>query len=258
MTIPAELLDLLGQSLWVTGVIFFRLAAAMFVLPTLGEAQVPARIRLALALALSVLLAPLLASEIPSDRQSFFDLTKLVGTETVTGLSFGMLLRFFVHGLQVAGTIAAQSTSLSQIFGGSAVIDPQPAMGHILWVAGLALATVLGVHEAIVHYMVHSYQLVPAGQLLAADTLRQIGVAQVSRCFSLGFQLAGPFLVASLLYNVTLGVINRAMPQLMVAFVGAPAITAGGLMLLALSAPLMLSVWHEAMMSFIIAPGRVP
>lgn len=258
MTVPAELIDLIGQSLWLTAIVFFRVGAAMFVLPALGETQIPTRVRLAIAIALSVLLTPLLASELPRQGPEIFDLLVLIGTETVAGLSFGLLLRFFVHALQVAGTIAAQSTSLSQIFGGSATVDPQPAMGHVLWVGGIALAMVLGVHEAVVHYLVHSYQLVPAGHLLSADTLRQIGVSQVSRCFSLGFQLAGPFLVASVLYNVTLGVINRAMPQLMVSFVGAPAITAGGLILLALSAPLMLSVWHEALMGFVIAPGRVP
>ena len=45
--------------------------------------------------------------------------------------------------------------------------------------------------------------------------------------FALALSLAAPFVIASLLYNVALGVINKAMPQLMVAFVGAPAITCG-------------------------------
>ena len=48
------------------------------------------------------------------------------------------------------------------------------------------------------------------------------------------------------------------MPQLMVAFVGAPAITAGGLIILMLAAPLMLSIWVEAMGMFIMDPFRGP
>jgi flagellar biosynthetic protein FliR len=56
-----------------------------------------------------------------------------------------------------------------------------------------------------------------------------------------------PFAIAALIYNVALGVINRAMPQLMVAFVGAPALTAGGLLLLYAAAPVMLSVWITAL-----------
>ncbi|MFY8145461.1 MAG: flagellar biosynthetic protein FliR, partial [Rhodobacter sp.] len=52
--------------------------------------------------------------------------------------------------------------------------------------------------------------------------------------------------------------INRAMPQLMVAFVGAPALTAGGLVLLALSTPLALAVWLAALNGFFAAPFAVP
>jgi flagellar biosynthetic protein FliR len=51
-----------------------------------------------------------------------------------------------------------------------------------------------------------------------------------------------------------LGVINRAMPQLMVTLIGAPALTAGGLMLLLLAAPVMLAVWAEAFGTFLLDP----
>ena len=59
-------------------------------------------------------------------------------------------------------------------------------------------------------------------------------------------KIAAPFVIGSLLYNVALGIINRAMPQLMVAFIGAPALTWGGLALFAVAAPLILSVWLAA------------
>ena len=44
------------------------------------------------------------------------------------------------------------------------------------------------------------------------------------------------------------------MPQLMVAFVGAPVITLGGLFILFLAAPIMLSVWLSALERFMVAP----
>ncbi|MFA5539020.1 MAG: flagellar biosynthetic protein FliR, partial [Gemmobacter sp.] len=55
-----------------------------------------------------------------------------------------------------------------------------------------------------------------------------------------------------------LGVINRAMPQLMVAFIGAPALTAGGLILLAVLAPVMLTIWMQALAGQLAAPLSVP
>ncbi|MEM8699663.1 MAG: flagellar biosynthetic protein FliR, partial [Pseudomonadota bacterium] len=55
-----------------------------------------------------------------------------------------------------------------------------------------------------------------------------------------------------------LGAINRAMPQLMVAFVGAPAITAGGLALLALAAPLILTLWLDRLDQALAFPLGAP
>jgi flagellar biosynthetic protein FliR len=44
------------------------------------------------------------------------------------------------------------------------------------------------------------------------------------------------------------------MPQLMVTFVGAPAITLGALALLMLSAPILLGLWHEGFTAFLADP----
>ena len=82
------------------------------------------------------------------------------------------------------------------------------------------------------------------GSLYDPD-LAALASGQMSQAFALAFALAVPFLVGSLLYNLALGAINRAMPQLMVAFVGAPALTWAALVLLLATAPLILSVWHE-------------
>jgi len=178
----------------------------------------------------------------------------ITAPELLTGLFFGMLLRFFIFALQIAGSIAAQSTSLSQIFGGSAGTDPQPAMGHVLVVAGLAYAALMDIHIHFANYIIYSYELVPLGQIISGQDLLQMGLGRVADTFALGFSLAAPFVIASLLYNVVLGVINRAMPQLMVSFVGAPAITAGGLLILAISAPLILTVWIDHFGQFLQSP----
>lgn len=232
-------------------IVFLRIGAMVTVLPAFGEQAVPMRVRLAIALSFTLVVFP----AVGIDQQAMPSLLFLSVSEAMAGLFFGILLRFFVFALQIAGSIGAQSTSLSQIFGGSAGVDPQPAMGHVLVVSGLALASLLGLHVQFAAYILNSYQMVPAGSLIGAGDVMQMGLAQISACFSLGFSLAAPFVIASLLYNVTLGVINRAMPQLMVSFVGAPAITAGGLLILMAAAPIMLTVWYEHFASFVAMPG---
>ncbi|MGH1576802.1 flagellar biosynthetic protein FliR [Planktotalea sp.] len=229
--------------------VLFRVAALVSLLPALGEVSIPTRVKLAVAICLTLIVFPLVP---PVAAQDLNDSTVfvLVISEIGIGLWFGLMLRVFVFSLQTAGSIAAQSTSLSQILG-TAGVEPLPAMGHIMTMAGLALALALGLHVSAAKYLIGSYEMFPLGALPEASDLVDAGVTQIAWGFRFAFTLAAPFFILSMLYNLTLGVINRAMPQLMVAFVGAPVITAGALILLTVSLPLILSSWATALFSFI-------
>lgn len=251
MTAAADIVALLEGSLWLGFLVFLRVAATVSLLPAFGESSVPIRIKLVLSLAFTAIVAPAIDVAVPV--QTVGTLALLVLTETVSGVLIGLGLRLFILALQTAGSIAAQSTSLSQILGGAA-IEPLPAMGYILTVGALALAALSGLHIKAAQLMILSYDLLPIGLFAGGSDVARWGIAQISRAFSLAFVLAAPFVLMSVIYNLTLGVINKAMPQLMVAFVGAPVITLGGLFILFLAAPIMLSVWLSALDRFMVAP----
>ena len=229
--------------------VLFRVGTMVSVMPAFGERSIPARVKLAVAFCITLVIYPV----VQSANHSTFDDTAWVSfviIEVGIGAWFGLLLRVFVFCLQTAGSIAAQSTSLSQILG-TAGVEPLPAIGHVITMAGMALALTLGLHVSVVQYVIGSYTLFPVGQWPNIEVITQTGVDQIGWGFQLAFSLAAPFFILSLLYNLTLGVINRAMPQLMVAFVGAPVITAGALILLAIAIPLMLGTWARAMFTFL-------
>ena len=236
--------------------VFLRVSTASALLPAFGEHSIPMRIKLVLALAFTFIVAPAVsASGVPPSLGS---LALFVLSETLTGLVLGIGIRLFVLALQTAGSMAAQSTSLSQVVGGAS-IEPIPAMGYVLVIAGLALAVMSGLHVKAAELLILSYEIIPMGRFTDASILSEWGVAQIGRAFALAFTLAAPFVILSVIYNLALGAINKAMPQLMVAFVGAPVITAGGLLMLCLAAPIMLSVWLGAMDAFLNNPfGPIP
>lgn len=234
-----------ARTAWIVGfAVFLRIGAAMAILPAFGEQVVPVRIRLAAAICFTLVVAPAVQPSVGSVTPEAADLLPLFATEVVAGLALGIAFRLMVIVLQVAGTIAAQSTSLAQFFGGAGV-DPQPAISQVLVMAGLALAAMAGLHVRLAEALVSSYALLPPGRLAPAAMLAEWGVGEVARAFSMSFRLAMPFVIAALIYNVALGAINRAMPQLMVAFVGAPALTWGGLVLFMLVAPVALMLWWQ-------------
>jgi flagellar biosynthetic protein FliR len=247
----ATIMEMADAALWQGFVVFLRISALVSLLPAFGEQSVPAKVKLAIAMAFTFIIAP--AAPPPPFSMDVDTLVWICLTEITAGLLLGIGIRLLVLALQTAGSIAAQSTSLAQILGG-AVAEPVPAMGHILVMGGLALAVMAGLHVRVAEMAILSYDMLPMGQFPLGSDVSEWGVDRIRYAFSLAFTLAAPFVILSVLYNVALGVINKAMPQLMVAFVGAPLITAGGLLVLALASPLLLSTWIDALHSFIANP----
>lgn len=243
----------IGQALaWQFWLVFLRIGAAMATLPAFGEQAIPQRVKLVITIAFTLVVAPAVV-DVPDYNNNALG---AMGAEVIIGLAFGLALRLMVIVLQIAGTIAANATTLSQLFGGAGP-EPQPAVSNLLVMAGLALALAAGLHVHIASAFIQSYSVFPAGVLPSSQGVTDWGVDKISAAFSLAFVLAAPFTIAAFLYNVALGVINRAMPTLMVSFIGAPALAAGGLALIALATPLMLAVWLTHFQSVLAAPFGV-
>ncbi|MEM7709858.1 MAG: flagellar biosynthetic protein FliR [Pseudomonadota bacterium] len=236
--------DLLAPYLTSLFAAFLRIGALMLLVPGLGDRMIPVRIRLAAAFALSAAIAPIV------DMPTVLD-AGTISSETVTGLALGAVLRFLAQALLMAGMMAAQLTSLSHIFGTQ---DPSSAMGNVLNMAGLALLMAAGLPMMLVEMLIRSYDVLPAGQWPDASDFVRWGVSRMAHAFALAVGLAAPFALVALIYNAAMGVLNRAMPQLMVALVGAPAITALSGVVLFLAAPLMLTVWKAAMVATLSDP----
>lgn len=246
-------LGITGEFLFFGFLIFLRVGAIVMLFPGLGESAVPTRFKLMLALSFALILTPILAPSLAETIETTIPLGWMVLSETTIGVILGLGMRLFLLALQTTGSIAAQATSLALILG-NAGITPMPAIGHLLVIGGLALAMILGLHVKLAETLVVTYDLFPVTRFPDAADVAVWGIRQVAAAFALAFTLAAPFLVVSMLYNVTLGVINRAMPQMMVVFVGAPVITGAGLALLFLLAPTILTLWVRALEAFIANP----
>lgn len=251
----SALLDLAEGVFWAAALAFLRIGAMVALMPGFGESAVPQRVKLALVLAFTLIITPVLAEKLPAD--SIAPGIAALGAEAVAGLILGVGLRLFVIALQTAAAIIAQSTTLSQLFAGASP-EPQPAIGNLLTIAGIALALAAGLHVRAAELVILSYDILPPGLMPGAEDAADWGLALISRCFALAFSLAAPFVIAAMIYNLALGAINRAMPQLMVSMVGAPALTLGGLALLAVATPVLMTVWMQALDAHLADPLVIP
>ncbi len=115
IALPPELLGQLSTGLWHVFAVFLRVSALVTLLPAFGERSIPVRVKLAVAVAFTLIVLPAVPS--PQSNPGLLPMARLVGTEVLVGMVLGMGLRLFVLALQTAGSIAAQSTSPSQLFG---------------------------------------------------------------------------------------------------------------------------------------------
>ena len=226
--------------------VFVRIAAIVSLAPGFGEVFLPARMKLAVALAYSAIVWTLAAPQLDTKAVEPLAFALLAIGELVTGIILGLTLRYSIYSMQIAAAIIAQSASLSQIFGPGAAPDPLPAIGNLLLLTAIAAAFANGLHVKLALAMASSYDIVAIGKISAAHDAAEWLTAHASGAFNLAFSLAASFLAFFLLINIAYGAINRAMPTLMVSFVGAPVLTAVVLNALMYLSALMLEIWLAA------------
>lgn len=223
--------------------IFTRIGAAAFLVPGLGERSISVRVRLGGALAIAVLLAPMIRPLLPSAPGTPLALFVMLSSEAAIGLIIGLAFRFLVYALQIAGMVAAQNLSVAQMFGTGVAPEPEPTIATLLGMGGITLALMSGLHVHLVATLAEMYEVFPFGQFPNGADLAEWAMSRMSGTFAIGVTLAAPFVAIGFAYNLALGALNRAMPQLLVALVGVPALVWVGLVVLALVLPTLMETW---------------
>jgi flagellar biosynthetic protein FliR len=231
--------------------VLLRIGAFISLLPGFGERVLSVRLKAFASLSVSLIIFPLVQQSVSFATET--SLPSLALNEASVGLLLGIGVRLFLLAVQTAGVISAQTTSISQIFGG-ANTDPMPALGYTLIISAIALFMVYGLHIKAIELILLSYDFLPMGNRLEGIDVATWGIGQVAYTFGLAFMISSPFIIVSVIYNIAIGVVNRAMPQLMVAFVGAPFITFAGLLVFFLTAPAVLATWVFHLDSFLRNP----
>ncbi|MCX7890207.1 MAG: flagellar biosynthetic protein FliR [Rhodobacteraceae bacterium] len=284
----AALAPFAGRELLAAALVFLRVAGAVSVFPAFGETAVPLRIRLAIAVALTMAVAPAVGG-IADEAAATAGLAwqeaaprpgqgidagpgtggerpggggpaaalALVLTEVAIGLAFGLTLRLFVQALATAGAMIAQATGLSQLFGAGGN-EPTAAVAQLLVLGGVTLALSAGLHVQAAAALIWTYAAFPPGRPPDPSLLADWHLETLAAGFVLAFRMAAPFLVAGLVWNLALGAVNRAMPQILATLAGAPATMAGALVLLLLLLPEGLRLWTDAFAAFLAAPAEIP
>lgn len=226
--------------------IFTRLSVFIFLLPGIGETVIPQRIRLIIALVITWLLVPLITPGIVLPELTVVSGLGLIAKEGFYGFVLAFAFRLMIFALQILGNIVSQALSISQVLGEGISTEPNTTISTLLMMTGTTMLVSMDLHVEAIGMFYKSFEIFPLGTFPVFENVAYWMLVKCMEVFSFSVMLALPFIILNFVYNLMLGFLNRAMPQLMVSFVGMPAITGAGLFLLAISTGSILVFWTQA------------
>jgi flagellar biosynthetic protein FliR len=231
MRIDISLLPLLAAAFML---VFARVGAMVMLLPGLGESNIPVRIKLSIALLLTLIILPLHRADYHIDMNSMAALLVMMTYEILIGIVLGATARVTLSALQVAGAVIAQQLGLGFV----TTIDPTQGqqgvlIGNFLTLLGITMLFATDSHHLVIAALNDSYSIFQPGEIMPSGDVAALATRAFAAAFKIGMQLAAPFLVFGLVFNVGLGVLARLMPQMQVYFVGVPLSIMSGFLIFA-------------------------
>jgi flagellar biosynthetic protein FliR len=243
MRIDVSLLPTLAAAFML---VFARIGAMVMLLPGFGESNIPMRVRLVIALGLTLIILPLHRNAFNVDMGSIVPLLVLMIREIIIGIVLGATARVTLSALQVAGSVIAQQLGLGFVTS----VDPTQGqqgvlIGNFLNLLGITLLFVTDTHHLIIAALNDSYKIFAPGEIMPSGDVAALATNAFTVAFKIGVQLAAPFLVFGLVFNMGLGVLARLMPQMQVYFVGVPLSILIGFLIFAAVLTTMMSTYLE-------------
>ncbi len=204
-------------------VVFSRVGGFLAAIPVLFSGQAPARIKVVLALFISLVFFPILQPQIASFQFSNGTFLLLIINELLLGMIVGLIARLIFTSVEYGGTVIGYQMG----FAAANVFDPQSQrqtslVSQFQNVFAILLFLSLDIHHYFIKIAVHSYEILPPGNLNFSGEAIPFLMELSSRMFILGAQFSIPVLVILLLSSLILGVLARSFPQLNVFLLSFP------------------------------------
>lgn len=239
-------------------VAFCRVGGCFLLMPGLASVRVPMQIRLFVAIAATgALLVHLWDQILPLIDRRPQILAPMIVSELMIGALIGLMARLYMLALQFIGAGIAMLIGYGGMAGpGIEDGEPQAALASIISFSALLLLFVFDFHHEIVRALVASYSIAPLNLFFNPQAALVDIADTLSEAFYMVLRLGSPFVAYAILVNLTIGFVNKLVPQIPVYFISLPFVIAGGLIIFYFAAGSMLALFADGFMA--TALGRGP
>ncbi|MFB0515768.1 MAG: flagellar biosynthetic protein FliR [Candidatus Neomarinimicrobiota bacterium] len=200
-----------------------RVSAMIYAFPFFGSPAITMRVRVLITLVLSFMLLPVVGVEGLGLDWNLGRLAFAIGRELALGLIVGFGTKFMFEAFSLAGTFAGRQMG----FAIADLVDPvtsapQSMVGQFWALVAILLFVAVDGHHFLIQLLVQNFRLIPLETGALQPASGRMLITGSSEMFQLALKLAAPALILTLMMDVGVGVLSRAMPRLQVFFVALP------------------------------------
>lgn len=195
--------------------IFIRAGAMLAIFPIFSAAAVPVRLRVGLAAVMGVFILPGVFAPPDVTSYTLIGMILLIGKEVMLGLMLGYLCRLVLFSMALAGHYIGAELGL-QLSSAIAPGESQPVQipGVILQLLTVMLILALDIHHLLLAGFQQSYNVLPIGAGKLSNALFDTMLEKTAWTFVISVKIAAPMIAVSIVINLLMMVLGRAVPQM--------------------------------------------
>ena len=215
--------------------VFARIAGFCVVAPLFGNRAINARVRILISTCISITIFS--AMDFPmAEYTTIFGYTFLLIKELAVGLSIGYISNFIMTVIVMAGEFIDREIgfTMSQNFDPS--VNANVTITAELYDRMVYLIILItNLHHYILKAIAQSFDAVPLGHVNINFSFVYVQFLDlIGQYFSIGFRIAMPVFLGTIILNVILGVLTKSSPQMNMFAIGMQLKVLGGLLVLSI------------------------
>jgi flagellar biosynthetic protein FliR len=202
--------------------VFFRVAAILWLLPLFSTRAVSVSYKAALSLVISFLLFDLVNVSQTLDGDPYYMLLLII-KEIFIGLTISFFVRILFSIVYVAGEVAALQTG----FAFARFMDPTTMTQVSILEQFINILTIITFfaidgHHILIKGIFLSFKELPVGAAVLNNSLLYHAVGFTGRIFSIGLRIGAPLIITLFIVDLALGLLSKMIPQINVFVEGMP------------------------------------
>jgi flagellar biosynthetic protein FliR len=223
--------------------VLVRMTGLFVVAPIFGRRNIPAYMKIGFSFFISLILVNTTVIQAAQYDDNLLSYALLVIKEFMVGLTMGFIAYITYTAIYIAGEVIDMQIG----FGVVNVMDPMsniqvPVTSNVYFIISMLVLLSINGHHMLIKSLYDSYKSLPPGLAEFDADMSDSLMNLFGTVFATGFKIAAPVVAAIFIADVALGIISKMVPQMNIFVIGMPLKIIVGLVILAITIPVFVSV----------------